>query len=51
MVWGKRNAALEANLLQQLTIMRKLVLFKVFTDIQKTCDALDQERPLKLVAE
>ena len=43
------NAALEAKLFQQLTAMREAVLFKIFLDLQKAYDALDQERSLKLI--
>ena len=47
---GTGNAALEVNLLQQLMAMREAVLFKVFLDLWKAYDALDQERALNLLA-
>ena len=33
--WGMGTASLEAKLLQQLTIMRKEVLYEVFLDLRK----------------
>ena len=47
---GTGTAALEANMLQHLTAMREAVLFEVFLDLQKSYDALDQERSLELLA-
>ena len=44
------TATLKANLLQQLTAMREAVLFKVFLDLWKSYNALDQERALNLLA-
>ena len=44
------TAALEAKLPQQLTAMREAVLFEVFLDLRKACDALDWERALVLLA-
>ena len=38
------TAALKANLLQYLTAMREVVLFKVFLDLQKSYNALDREK-------
>ena len=38
---GTGTAALEANLLQQVSAMREAVFFKVFLYHQKTYDALD----------
>ena len=37
-------------MLQHLTAMREAVLFEVFLDLQKSYDALDQERSLELLA-
>ena len=48
--WGAGTTTLYANLLQQLMKMREVVLFKVFMDLQKAYDALDQERSLELLA-
>ena len=46
---GTGTAALDANLLQQITAMREAVLFKVFLDLWKAYDNLDQDRGLKLL--
>ena len=47
---GLGNAAIEANLLQQLTAMREEVLFEVFLDLQKSCVTLDRDRCLGILA-
>ena len=39
---GTVTAALEANLLQKLTAMRKAVIFEVFLDLRKSYEALDR---------
>ena len=48
---GRRTGttALEANILQQLTDMREAVIFKVFLELWKAYNALDQERSLNLL--
>ena len=48
---GRRTgtAALESKLLQHLTAMREAVLFEVFLDLQKACDALDQDICLEII--
>ena len=43
------TAALKANLLQKLNVMRKLVLYEVFLDLQKAYDALDWESCLGII--
>ena len=47
---GKGTATLDANIFQQITDMRKEFLSKVFLDLWKAYDALDQERALNLLA-
>ena len=41
---------IEAKLLQKITAMREVVLYKVFLDLQKAYDALDWDRCLKIFA-
>ena len=43
------TTALKAKLLQQLTAMREAVLFEVFLDLRKACDALDWKRALEFI--
>ena len=47
---GTGTASLEAKLFQQVTAMRKAVLFGLFLDIQKAYDALDWDRCLVILA-
>ena len=47
---GTGTAALEAKLLQQLTSMREVVIFKIFLDLQKAYDALDWDTCLEILA-
>ena len=47
---GTENPTLDDNLIHQLAAMREAVLLEVFLDIQKACDALDQERALEIFA-
>ena len=47
---GMGTTSLEAKLLQQLTDMRKAVLFGVFLDLQKAYNALDWDRFLDILA-
>ena len=44
------TAALKANLLQKLRVMRKLVLYEVFLDLQKAYDALNWDICLNILA-
>ena len=43
------TAELEAKLLQDLMAIRVTVLFKVFLDIQKSYETLDQDRCLGIL--
>ena len=47
---GTGTADLEAKLTQQLMAMRYAVLFKLFLDLNKAYNALDQERCLDNIA-
>ena len=49
-VWGTGTAALEDNILRQLTDMKDTVLFKVFLDLRKAYDALDREIVIDVLA-
>ena len=44
------TTALEANLLQHITVMRESVLFEVFLYLWKPYDSLDWDRALELLA-
>ena len=44
------NASLEAKLLQQLMAMRGAFLYKIFLDLQKSYNFLDQDRCLVILA-
>ena len=44
------TAALEAKMLQHITMMREAVLFEVFLDLQKSYDALYQDICLEIIA-
>ena len=46
---GTGTATLEAKLLQQLTAMRKEVLYVIFLDLTKEYDALDRSRCLGIL--
>ena len=48
---GTGNAAPEDNLLQKLTSMKEAVLFNVFLYLQKSYDALDQDRCFEILVE
>ena len=41
---GEGTAAIEAKLLQYIMDIREAVLFKIFFDLHKAYDALDQDR-------
>ena len=43
------TAALEANMIHQLTAMREEILFKVFLDIQNAYDTSDWDRCLNII--
>ena len=47
---GTGTASLETNLLQQLTVMREVVLSEVFLEIQKANGALDWDMCLVIIA-
>ena len=47
---GTGTATLEAKLLKHIIDMRELVLFEVFLDLQKACDALDWDICLNILA-
>ena len=46
---GTGTATLEAKLLQQLASMRNEVLYVIFLDLTKACDALDRSRSLEIL--
>ena len=46
---GTRTATLEAKLIQQLSDMRKEVLYVIFQDLTKAYDALDRSRCLEIL--
>ena len=46
---GTGTAPLEAKLLQQLAAMRDEVLYVIFLDMTKACDALDRSRSLEIL--
>ena len=46
---GTGTATLEAKLLQNLAAMRKEVLYMIFLDLTKACDALDRSRSLEIL--
>ena len=47
---GTRTASLEENLIQQIMVMRKEVLYEIFLDIHKAYDALDRNHCLDILA-
>ena len=46
---GTGTATLEAKLLQHLADMREEVLYVIFLDLTKVCDALDRSRCLEIL--
>ena len=46
MVRGTGTAVVEANLSQQLAVIKTTSLFQIFLDLQKACYALDRGRCL-----
>ena len=48
-VWGTGNASNGAKLLQQLTAMKKEVLYEVSLDLRKAYDVRDRERCMEII--